>query len=51
MILYGQALTQKEAKAIELISEQMAELSEAFLAVYGITLPAWKYVRMIFTRK
>jgi hypothetical protein len=38
-ILYGQALTQNEATAIKLISEQMAELSEAFLAAYGVTLP------------
>ncbi len=38
-ILYGQAFTQDEATAIKLISEQMAELSEAFLAAYGVTLP------------
>lgn len=38
-ILYGQALTQDEIMAIQLISEQMAELSESFLAAYGITLP------------
>jgi len=38
-ILYGQALTQDEATAIQLISEQMAELSMAFLAAYGIELP------------
>ncbi len=39
-ILYGQALTQDEATAIQLISEQMAGLAEAFLAAYGIPLPA-----------
>jgi len=38
MILYGQALIQDEPAAIQLISEQMAELSEAFLAAYGIIL-------------
>ena len=38
-ILYGQALTQDEATAIQLISEQMADLSIAFLAAYGIELP------------
>jgi len=39
-ILYGQALTQQdEIMAIQLISEQMAELSESFFAAYGITLP------------
>jgi len=39
MILYGQALTQDEATAIQLISEQMAELAKSYLAVYRITLP------------
>jgi hypothetical protein len=39
MILYGQALIQDEAAAIQLISKQMAELSEALLAAYGIILP------------
>jgi hypothetical protein len=43
-ILYGQALTQDEAIAIQLISEQMAELSEAFLAAYGIILPSGTYL-------
>ncbi len=39
MILYGQALTQDKARAIQLISEQMAELAKSYLAVYKITLP------------
>jgi hypothetical protein len=38
-ILYGQALTQDEATAIQLISEQTADLAEGFLDAYGITLP------------
>jgi hypothetical protein len=38
-ILYGQAFMQDEVTAIHLISEQMAELSEAFLAAYGVILP------------
>ncbi len=39
MILYGQALTQGKPRAIQLISEQMAELAKSYLAVYGIPLP------------
>lgn len=38
-ILYGQALTQDEVAATQLISEQMAELAKSYLAVYGITIP------------
>lgn len=38
-ILYGKALSQDEETALQLISEQTAELSEDFLAAYGITLP------------
>lgn len=39
MILYGQALLQDEATAIQLISGQTADLAEGFLGAYGITLP------------
>lgn len=39
MILYGQALNQDETTAIQLISEQTADLAEGFLVAYGITLP------------
>ncbi len=39
MILYGQALMQDEATAIQLISEDWAELAIGFFAMYGITLP------------
>lgn len=39
MILYGQALMQDEAAAIQLISEDWAELAIGFFAMYGITLP------------
>ena len=39
MILYGQALKQDETTAIQLISEQTADLAEGFLGAYGITLP------------
>jgi len=39
MILYGQALMQDEETAVELISEQTADIAESFLGVYGITLP------------
>ena len=39
MILYGQVLTQDEATAIQLISEQTADLAEGFLALYNIQLP------------
>jgi hypothetical protein len=39
MVLYGQVLLQDEATAIELISEQTADVAQSFLAVYGIPLP------------
>jgi hypothetical protein len=39
MILYGQVLTQDEATAIQLISEQTADAAEGFLSLYGIQLP------------
>ncbi|MBA3037181.1 MAG: hypothetical protein FP814_11890 [Desulfobacterium sp.] len=39
MILYGQVLMQDDATAVLLISQQLAELSTAFLAAYGLTLP------------
>jgi hypothetical protein len=39
MILYGQALTQDEATALQLISQQLAELAVGFLGSYGISLP------------
>ena len=42
MILYGYALTQDEPVAIQLISEQMADLAESFLDAYGIQLPLTK---------
>lgn len=39
MILYGQVLMQDEATAIQLISEQTADIAEDFLGLYGIQLP------------
>jgi hypothetical protein len=39
MILYGQALTQDEATALQLVSQQLAELAVGFLGAYGISLP------------
>jgi len=39
LILYGQVLMQDEATAIQLISEQTADLAQAFLGLYGIQLP------------
>ncbi|CAG0993309.1 hypothetical protein GEOBC_02492 [Geobacteraceae bacterium] len=39
MIAYGQALTRDEATALQLFAEQLAALSTAFLAAYGIVLP------------
>ena len=39
MILYGQVLTQDETTAIQLISEQTADIAASFLALYGIQLP------------
>jgi len=39
MILYGQALGQDEATAIDLIAQQLAQLAVGFLAAYGIPLP------------
>jgi len=38
MLFYGQILSQDEATAIQLISEQTANLAQGFLALYGITL-------------
>ncbi len=42
LIFYGQILTQDEVTAIELISENTADLAEAFLGLYGIQLPVPK---------
>jgi len=39
LICYGQILTQDEVTAIQLISEQTADLAESFLGLYGIQLP------------
>jgi len=39
IVLYGYALTQDEETAIQLISEQTADLAEGFLGANGITLP------------
>ncbi len=39
MILYGQALSQDESTALQLVSQQLAELAVGFLGTYGITLP------------
>ncbi len=39
LILYGQVLMQDEATAIQLISDQTADLAESFLRLYGIQLP------------
>jgi hypothetical protein len=38
-ILYGQALLQDEGAALNLVSEQMADLSEKFLSAYNIPAP------------
>lgn len=38
-ILYGQALLQDEGTALNLVSEQMADLSEKFLSAYNIPAP------------
>jgi len=38
-VLYGQALLQDEGTALNLVSEQMAELAEKFLGAYGIPAP------------
>lgn len=38
-ILYGQALSQDEATAVDLISQQLAQLATGFLASYGISFP------------
>jgi hypothetical protein len=40
MIAYGQALMQDETTAVDLLSGQMADLSQGFLASYGIILPS-----------
>jgi hypothetical protein len=42
LILYGQVLMQDEATAIQLISEQTADIAASFLALYGIQLPISK---------
>jgi hypothetical protein len=39
ILSYGQILSQDEATAIQLISEQTANLAQGFLALYDITLP------------
>jgi hypothetical protein len=39
MVLYGQVLMQDEVTAIQLISEQTADIAEDFLSLYGIQLP------------
>jgi hypothetical protein len=39
MQLYGQALSSDEETAIRLLSEQLANIANAYLAPYGITLP------------
>jgi len=49
LILYGQVLMQDEATAIQLISEQTADIAASFLALYGIQLsiPKEKVVEMV----
>ncbi len=42
MVLYGQILSLDEATAIQLLSEQTADLAEEFLGLYGIQLPLSK---------
>lgn len=39
VVLYGQALMQDENTAIQLVSEQLAEMAVGFLAGYGFTIP------------
>jgi len=39
LVLYGKLLTLDEAAAVQLLSEQTADLAEDFLALYGIQLP------------
>jgi hypothetical protein len=49
LILYGQVLTQDKGTAIRLISEQTADLAEAFLSLYGIqlSLPKEEIIQMV----
>ena len=49
MILYGQVLMQDEATAIQLISEQTADIAASFLALYGIQLsiPKEEIIQMV----
>lgn len=39
LILYGQALMLDEDTAVQALAEQLAELAQAFLVAYGISLP------------
>jgi len=39
LILYGQALMQDEATAIRLVADNLADISAAYLAAYGLSLP------------
>jgi hypothetical protein len=49
MILYGQVLMQDEVTAIQLISEQTADIAKDFLGLYGIdlSLPKEQVVEMV----
>ncbi len=38
-ILYGQALMQDDVTALNLVSEEMAELADKFFAAYGLPIP------------
>jgi hypothetical protein len=42
MVLYGQALMQDDATAVHLLSEQLADIAEAYLGAFDIPLPAPK---------
>ncbi len=51
LICYGQILTQDEVTAIQLISENTADLAEAFLGIYGIqiSVPKEQVVEIIIS--
>jgi hypothetical protein len=49
IIAYGQALTQDEATAVQLIAEQVAQFAVSLLAAQGVTLPPGTDLRALVT--
>ncbi len=49
MMLYGMALAQDEATAVELLAEELADLAEGFLAGRGAALPPREVVHQIIS--